>query len=558
MSVATARQAFFEVARTEGARYLFTNPGTTELPIFDEFADGDAGIELIMCLQEAVAVGAADGYAQATGRPSLVNLHILPGLANGLCHMANAMWSRSPVVVTAGQQDTRNLVLEPMLAGDLVRVAAPFTKWQYECRRPDEVAIAMRRAFKVASEPPSGPTFVSIPWDTLDEPAGELDVPPPSHVDFGGPASMHAIEDAVRRLLAAEKPLVVAGDGVARADAVPELVAFVEAVGARVVGEPIHGRLVFPHDHPLWAGAMYPINAFIRAVISQYDVTFIAGANVFAPLHPSPAGAVPADAHVVQLDADPYEIGKTYPVELGMTGDPKATLAAMTQRALAVRTPAQAGAIEERTKRWGEERAAGMRGIEDGIAQSRDVKPIKPMVAVSEVLGALPSGTAIVDDAVTSSVQVRTLMRSSEPGTYFFTRGGGLGWGMPASIGVKLAMPDRPVVAVVGDGTALYAPQALWTMAHHEVPVVNVVLNNRTYLILKQGMHSMAAKAAKAGVYPAMDIVDPSVDFPSLAASFGIAAERVDAARDIGPAVASALKSGKPALVEIDVDGAVG
>jgi benzoylformate decarboxylase len=287
-------------------------------------------------------------------------------------------------------------------------------------------------------------------------------------------------------------------------------------------------------------------------------MTLIVGANAFAPLYPSPVGAVPSEATVIQLDADPYEIGRTYPATIGMLGDPRATLRAMTERVVATRTPAQERAGADRAKRWGEERAAGMAAIQESIAQARDATPMKPIVAVNELVGALPPGAAIVDDAVTSSAQVRTLLRASEPRSYFFTRGGGLGWGMPASIGVKLAMPERPVVAVVGDGTALYAPQALWTMAHHEVPVVNVVLNNRTYLILKQGMHTMAGKAAKAGVYPAMDIDDPAVDFGKLAASFGIAAEHVDAPSEIGPAVTSAIKSGKPALVEVDVDGAVG
>jgi benzoylformate decarboxylase len=156
----TGREAFFEVARSEGARYLFTNPGTTELPIFDELADDRAGLELIMCLQEGVAVGAADGYAQATGRPSLINLHVTPGLANGLNGIFDAKWSRSPIVVTAGQQDTRHLVQEPMLAGDLVGMVSQFSKYSYECRRPEEIGIAMRRAFKEAAAPPSGPKFV--------------------------------------------------------------------------------------------------------------------------------------------------------------------------------------------------------------------------------------------------------------------------------------------------------------------------------------------------------------------------------------------------------------
>lgn len=557
MPVPSARQAFFEVARTEGARYLFSNPGTTELPIFDELAEEGAGVELILCLHEAVAVGAADGYAQATGRPSLVNLHILPGLTNGLCHMANAAWSRSPVVVTAGQQDTRHLIQEPMLAGNLVDLAKPFSKWAYECRRPDEVGVAMRRAFKVAASPPSGPAFVSIPWDTMDEPA-EVEVPAPSRIDYGAPAAPDAIARAARMLLEAQRPLIIAGDGVARADAVGEIVRLAEAAGARVVGEPAYGRLAFPHDHPLWLGGMFPANAFIRNVLSQYDVVLIASAIAFAPLLPTPVGAVPPEVPLIHLDSDPYQIAKTYPVAEGLWGDVRATLAALGAEVERARSEQQASAIEARIKGWSDERASAVVGLDQAIAAQRDLRPIKPLVAAAEVLGATERGTAIVDDAVTSTAAVRTVFRSSEPGTFFFTRGGGLGWGIPAAIGVKLADPGRPVVAIVGDGTSLYAPQALWTIAHHDLPVVTVVFNNRSYLILKQGMHNMAGKAAKHGFYPGMDIVDPPVDFVSLATAFGVKAERVESAHDIAPAVSSALASRRAALIEIEIDGALG
>jgi benzoylformate decarboxylase len=470
--------------------------------------------------------------------------------------MANAAWSRSPVVITAGQQDTRQLVQEPMLAGDLVTLARPFAKYAYECRRADEVGIAMRRAFKVAASPPQGPTFVSVPWDTFDE-SGDFDVPAPSPIDYGAAASPQAIERAAHLLLQAERPLVIAGDEVARAGAVPELVTLAEAAGTRVAGEPLHGRVVFPTDHGLWMGSMYASNAGIRSLLSQFDVVLVAGAITFAPLHPSPVGAVPPEVTLIHLDVDPYQIARLYPVAEGLFGDVRASLAALAQQVGTLRTPGQASAVGERVARWTEERANVMTGLEAGIEGMRGADPMKPLVAINDLLGALEPGTAIVDDAVTNTVGVRSLLRTSEPGTYFFTRGGGLGWGMPASIGVKLADRDRPVVAIVGDGTALYAPQALWTMAHHDVPVVTVVLNNRSYMILKAGLKAMAGKAAKYDRWPGMDIVDPPVDFPSLAKSFGIDAERVESTGDVGKAVSSALASKKPALIEVVVDGSL-
>ncbi|MGH2793727.1 MAG: thiamine pyrophosphate-binding protein [Actinomycetota bacterium] len=553
----TGREAFFEIARSEGARYLFTNPGTTELPIFDELAEDGTGIELIMCLQEGVAVGAADGYAQATGRPSLINLHVTPGLANGLNGIFDAAWSRSPIVVTAGQQDTRHLVQEPMLAGDLVGMVSQFTKYAYECRRPEEIGIAMRRAFKEAAEPPSGPTFVSIPWDVFDQDA-DFEIPGASKLDHHATASAEAIAEAARMLLDAGRPLIVAGDGIARADAVAELVRVAELIGARVAGEPIHGRLNFPFGHPLYAGMIAPMNPGIRASLEQADVAFIAAASAFSPFYPSSVMAVPSDVTLLQLDPDPKEIARIYPVALGMVGDPKASLRALGNEIDRVRTPEQSKRADARTKEAREQKAAGMAALWGAIDEKRSVDPIPPIVAVAEITSALEPGTIVVDESITSTLGVRSTLKLSEPGTYFFTRGGGLGFGLPASIGVKLARPDRPVVAIVGDGTTLYTPQALWTMAHHHVPVVSVVLNNASYLILKSGLAGMQGKAVKNDVWPAMDIVDPRVDFLALARAFDVPAERVDKAADIGPAIRKAFASGGPALVEVVVDGRLG
>ncbi len=553
----TGREAFFEVARSEGARFLFTNPGTTELPIFDEFAEDPHGLELIMCLQEGVAVGAADGYAQATGRPSLINLHVTPGLANGICGIFNAYWSRSPIVVTAGQQDTRQLVQDPMLAGDLIGMVEQFCKYTYECRRPDEIGIAMRRAFKEAGSAPTGPTFVSIPWDVFDQDA-DFEIPGTSKIDPHATASADAIAEAARMLLAADKPLIIAGDGIARAGAVRELVRVAELIGARVAGEPIHGRLNFPFDHSLYAGMMVPSNPGVRATLEQADVAFVAAASAFSPFYPSSVMAVPPNVSLVQLDADPREVARIYPVALGMIGDPKASLRALGDELERERTKEQATRASTRIAEAGQQKGAAQAGLIAALEQKRGDTPVPPIVAAAEIAAALEPGTVVVDESITSTLGVRSNVRLSEPGTYFFTRGGGLGFGLPAAIGVKLAKPDRPVVAIVGDGTTLYTPQALWTMTHHHVPVVSVILNNSSYMILKQGMAAMQGKAAKHDVWPAMDIVDPPVDFPALARAFDVPAERVDAVDDIGPAVRKALASGGPALVEVVVDARMG
>ena len=552
MAHLSGRDQFFEVARSEGARYLFANPGTTELPIFDELAD-ETGIELILALQEATAVAAADGYAQATRRPALVNLHIAPGVANGLGNIFNAMWNRSPVVITAGQQNTNQLIQEPMLAADLVKMTEQFCKWSYEVERPEDIGIAMRRAFKVAASPPHGPVFLSIPWNYLDQQT-DTDVPPPSPIDHGTVA-VDGIEQAARRLLDEKQPLIVAGDEVARAGAVNELVALAEAVGARVVGEVLHSRMVFPMDHPLWSGMLPPVNAGIRSVLEQADVALVVGAVMFPPFFYSAVGAVPPNVEIIQIDPDPYEIAKTYPVALGLRGDAGATVRALLSKVREISD--KADEIAARVKSYGEARAGAVAGMKAAVEAQMQMDPVSSFAACAAIADAFDTPTSVVDESVTATAAVRAALRQREPDSYFFFKGGGLGWGIPASAGVQLAQPDRKVVAIVGDGATCYVPQSLWTLAHHDLPVTVVVLNNGGYYILKSQLLGMNQKAVKFDKWPGMDIADPSVDFMSLASAFGVPSERVEKGSEITSAVRKAMGSGGPFLLEVPIDGTV-
>jgi benzoylformate decarboxylase len=556
MPYVTGREAFFEVARSEGARYLFANPGTTELPIFDELAEPEPPLKLIFALQEATAVAAADGYAQATRRPALVNLHIAPGVANGLGNIFNAAWSRSPIVVTAGQQNTNQLIQEPMLAADLVEMTRQFCKWSYEVRRPEDIGVALRRAFKVAASPPTGPVFVSIPWNYLDE-GGDTEVPAPSRIDHASPADPSGVIEAVRLLMEAERPLIVAGDEVARSDAVDHVVSLAETLGARVAGEPIHGRTVFPMNHPLWAGPLAPISALLRQVFEQHDLVLVLGAPMFAPFFYSPASAIPPDLKIIQVDPDPWQIAKTYPVTLGLRGDVRATLGEIVEEIRSLLEPGHVKRYEERGKALGEGRAAGVAAIEQAVAAQVDVSPVTALAACAEVASAFEGPTSVVDEASTNSFALRTVLRQGDPNSYFFFRGGGLGWAIPAAAGVQLAQPERRVVAVVGDGATCYVPQALWTLAHHDIGATIVILNNGGYQILKSQLLGLGQKAAAAEVYPGMDIAAPAVDFMSLSRAFGVDAERAEKADDVTAAVRAAIAGHGPRVIEVPIDATV-
>ncbi|MCA1830967.1 MAG: thiamine pyrophosphate-binding protein [Actinobacteria bacterium] len=472
-----------------------------------------------------------------------------PGVGNGVGNIFNAAWNRSPIVVTAGQQNINQLVQEPMLAADLVRIVEQFCKWSYEVRRPEDIGVVMRRAFKIAASPPTGPVFVSIPWNYLDETV-ETTVPPSSELSHAGVAGDGVVR-AAELLRAAERPLIIAGDEVGRSSATEHVVALAELLGARVVGEVLSGRFVFPMDHPSWSGYLAPVNPGIRHALEQADVVLVLGAQMFPPFFFSSISAVPNGITIIQVDPDPYQIAKTYPVELGLRGDVCATTRALVSL-LSSQLPA--GAFAERFGSVRDARAQAVAGLNAAIDHQKTLDPLPALAAAAAVVDAFDGPTSVVDEAVTNTAAVRAVLRQRDPDSYFFFRGGGLGWGIPAAAGVQLAQPDRGVVAFVGDGATNYVPQSLWTLAHHDIPVKVVVLNNGGYYILKAQLLGMAGKAAKKEVWPGMDIADPPVDFMSLAAAYGVPAERATSANEVTAVMRKAMDAPGPFLVEIPID----
>src|SRR5262249_14075280 len=313
-----------EILRAAGVRYLFGNPGTTELPFLDALPD--SGLEYVLGLQEATAVAAADGFAQASGRIGVVSVHVAPGLANSLSILHSAARSKTRVRVAAGQQDTRFLMDQPILAGDLVRMAEQFTKWSYEIRRPEEAPVALRRALQVALTPPTGPVFLSLPMDLMGSAVGGTGAMPTPIAARTRPEP-GAVARAAEILAGARTPIVIAGDGVARAQAVAELTALAELIGARVHGEPVYRRTNIAGDHALWRGGLFPSPGAVRKALEECDVLLIVGATAFTWVLHTQRAPFPRGLRVIQIDDDPWEIGRSYPVALGMAADPKTTLA---------------------------------------------------------------------------------------------------------------------------------------------------------------------------------------------------------------------------------------
>jgi benzoylformate decarboxylase len=543
-----ARDVLLEVLRSEGVRHIFGNPGSTELPFIDALAGAD-DLHYVLGLQEATVVGMADGYAQATGRPAFVNLHTSAGLGNAIGNLTNARANRAPLVVTAGQQDYRHIATDPLLSGPLVELATGTVKWGHEVRTAAELGTILRRAFHDATAPPSGPVFAALPMDLLDQEVAD-GAPRPSTVHPAGTAG--GLEELADLLCGPPvgRVALVLGDAVAAAGAVPELVALAEALGAPVHGSPLHGRGVFPPAHPLWQGMLNPAATAIREALSAYDRVLLVGEQAFIVYPYTPGPAVPPEVELLHLSPDPAQLGRAWPVRLGVAGDPKASVHALLPL---VRARADAAAAADALAAAGIRRAAAIEELEATALARYGPAPIHPMAAAHALVRALPPDSLVVDEAITTGVYVRGFHHWTEPGRYFFCTGGGLGWGMPAACGVSLAHGGAPVLCVVGDGSAMYSPQALWTAAAERLPVVFAVVNNRQYKILKGYLAGMQGDSVRTGRFVGMDLVDPPIDYLALATSMAVGATRVDHAADVGDAVQAALATGRPHLLELPI-----
>jgi len=529
-----AATAVVELLRSEGVDRVFGNAGTTELPLLAEVA-GAPDLSYVLGLQEASVVAMADGYARATRRPAFVNLHVAAGLANGLANILNALRSHVPLVVSAGQQDLRHLDQDPFLAADLVTLASPVCKTAVEVRCAADVPMVLRRAFRDAAVAPAGPVFVSLPMNLLQEEVGS-ELPARSALPVPGPAG--GIESAAATLRAAAAPALVIGDGVAREDAVEEAVALAEALGAAVYQQPFADGVGFPPRHPLFRGALEPVNATIARALSDHDVVLIVGTHAFAAHYYTPSAAVPPNVTLLQLDSDAAEVGRNYPVAHALVGGLRPSLQALTLAVSGDELPAQA------------HRGAGQTRVtaSAGVAPNGGCLDVRAAAAV--LAAALPERAVVVEEAVTSAAALRHALAPDRPGTYHRSAGGGLGWGVGAAVGFALGSPGDPIVAVLGDGAAMYGIQGLWSAAHEQVDVTFVVLNNRRYNALRVGLSRLGLDIDPDTV-PGVDLSAPVIDWLMLARSLGVAAVRVDGKDDLHMAVAETVTGAGPRLIDV-------
>lgn len=549
----TAGHGLLEMLIAHGVEYIFGNPGTTELPIMDGLQDY-SNLKYILSLQEASAVAMADGYARASGKCSFVNLHIAGGLANGISMLYNAYRGGTPLILTAGQSDTRMLVEEPLLSGDLVEMCRQYSKWSGEVRHATDVPVAIRRAFRTASTPPTGPVFLSLPWNVLDEKA-DLDLTPASPVYARIRPDAEALERAAVLLAGAENVLMLVGDRVAQAGAVSEAVRVAEILGARVAAA-IYSEVNFPTNHPQFWGLLNLNSPTTSDIFSRHDVILAAGCNIFSRfLYLAPL--LSRKRKVVHLDVSAWEIEKNHPVEVGIWGDIKTGLADLSEVLEQKLSGAQREAADIRASRLAQAKAQRQASYLEEVHQTWDRQPMDPGRLFLEIKEVLPQNTIVASEAVTSTPPLLRTLAFDEPGSFFSLRGGALGWGIGGALGIQLAKPDRPVVCILGEGSAMYGIQGLWTAAHYDLPVTYVICNNRSYRILKQFLvnyyYPTLGLTDRQSDYIGMDFSKHPLDCAGVATGFGIEGFRVDKPSQLRAALEKAISLGRPSLVDVHI-----
>jgi benzoylformate decarboxylase len=548
----SGKRAFLDLLKQEGVEIVFGNPGTTELPLMDAFAV-ENDIRYVLGLQEAALMAMADGYAQASGKLTVLNLHVAPGLGNAMGMLYDAQKAGAPILITAGQQDLEYLVTEPILSADLPALAKPFVKWAAQVDRLNDLPRLVHRAAKTALAPPTGPVFLSLPGDILKSEA-DLDLMTPTRIAPHMRGDAEAVVAAADLLAKAQRPVIVAGDVVAQSRAHAELIALAELLGAPVYTEFVPSRASFPASHPLFRGAMVRTAPEVRKVLDQYNVLFSVGGDLFTLSLPHATDPMPPGMPLIHLDTDPWEIGKNYPAQVAILGDPKATLPDVTAALRERMSSGAKAAARERLTAASEAIRAEREALKAKARALATAVPVQPLALLEAIGEMLPKDAVVIEEALSSAAGIRSLIRSDDPQSYFGLRGGGIGWGLPAAIGVKFALPDRPVVALVGDGSALYTVQALWTAARYRLPVIWVILNNTSYRILKQRLVAMRGLAEQADTFVGMELDDPAVDFVALARSLGVGAQRAKTVHEATDLLAHGLKNGSALLIDVATD----
>jgi benzoylformate decarboxylase len=553
MSHLFGRQAFVELLINEGVTHLFGNPGTTELPIMQALPDYPS-LKFVLGLQEAVVMGMADGYARASRQLTAANVHVAPGLGNAMGALYNAKFTGSPVILTAGQQEQGHGLLEPLLYENLTSMAAPLVKWSIEVTRLQDLPRIMRRAAKIAMTPPTGPVFISLPGDILNEIA-EMDLGQSVRIDHRVRPSEQSLSDLANALLSAQNPVIISGQELCSKQAFEDAGELATLLGAGVFQESVPYSATFASSHKQYLGMLTRSQENVRKTLEPFDLIFCLGADLLRMSVYSPVEPLPHHSRVIHLSERSGELGKNYRTELALQANVCETLHALLPLLRAridsnykAQAHSRATALEQQN--WSNKRK---HSVIQALTQS-SLHPMSALTFVMHVTSQLTPDVIVVEEALTSTQALSQYLHQHDHDSFFGLASGGLGFAIPGAVGISMAKPGRPVVAIVGDGSAMYGVQGLWTAAHFKLPITYVIANNKGYRIIKERLVSMQGSDRFIG----MDMNDPAIDYCQLAQSMGMPSIKVSDPSELDAALKAGIQSGKPNLIEVAVSNGFG
>ncbi len=554
MTQKTGRFAIIEQLLADGITHMFGNPGTVEQGFLDALS-AYPEMKYILTLQESIAVTMADGYARATQKPTVVQIHSTPGLGNAIGNLYQAKRGNSPLVVIGGDAGIKYVNMDAQMAGDLVAMAEPVTKWASVVVDPAHTLRMLRRAIKIASTAPMGPVYLCLPQDILDAPLVEEIRPTfiPSTRVVPEPSFF---AEAADLLAQAERPMIFMGDGVAFSGAQEELARVAELLGAEVWGADA-GELNMSYEHPLYMGSTGHMFGFAsKPVMERGDVNLVVGTYILPEVFPILGEIFAPGAKVIHIDLNAYEIAKNHRVDLGVVADPKLTLAQLAETLDGVLSSEQKASAQARVVQMGAAKAAKEAAAREQDAAVRDQTPLTFARFMEELAPLLPEDVVIFDEALTSSPALTRYAPPTKPGHFFQTRGGSLGVGFPGAIGLKLANPDKTVLGFAGDGGSMYTIQALWSAARHEVDVKFIVCNNSSYRLLQLNIDAYWKEQdiPKHDFPMAFDLSYPPLGFAEMARGMGIQSLRVEHPWEVAGAVKQMMGHPGPFLVDVVIE----
>jgi benzoylformate decarboxylase len=544
-------QVFLECLKQEGIKYIFGNPGTTEIALLDSLVE-KPDITYILTLHESVALAMADGFSRAGGI-GFVNVHTAMGTANSIGNLYNAHHHDTPLIMTIANKDARILGRECFSeVPDLLGMTRQFTKWSWQVLMAEELAENLIRSFKIATTPPMGPVFLSIPENFLSQ---EVDIEIPVSSRFKSPLKVKAPSDyfaqAAKLILEAQRPLLIAGNGIGKAEAVADAVELAELLGCPVVTEGRYalGFMNFPTQHPLYRGMFDPLSDMVQSC----DLLLGIGCDIFVQTSYAKGYDILRTIKTVHIHSKPEKIGQLYPVEVPIQTDISEGLAGLLDHLNQLISNDKKLSLDERRQKYIFEGEQLISQKNDQVQTVWGQTPIAVARLIKEINEVLEDDAIIVDEAMQSSRGLLKYYNFKQPGTYFRT-GGYLGWGAPSALGIKLALPERQVIALVGDGSFYFSTQALWTAARYNIPVIIIVCNNREYKTVRSAAIRSKGIAAQKNIFIGSSIDQPAPNPAQIAEGFGVQGITIEKPEKIRPALDAVIKSGKPAVLDVRIE----